>query len=121
MIDANSADQGMVIQMTGSTVTNAGLIEASAGGWLVIQQTTIANARGGSVQSIGAGTDLDLDGATISGGSVEIGAGSIIDTVNGDASTITGAAVNNAGTLSASYGNLTIDGPVTERWHARRR
>lgn len=112
IIDANSTTDGMVIQGSGGAV-NAGTIEASDGGWLVLQQTTIANGETGSVQALGAGSILDLDGAIIGGGAVSIGAGATIDTVDNQASTIKRAAVTNAGTLAASYGNLTIDAAVT--------
>ena len=112
IIDADSTTDGMVIQASGG-VSNAGTIEASDGGWLVIQQTTVANAGAGSVEAVGAGTILDLEGAIIAGGAVSVGAGATIDTVNNQASTIKHAVVTNAGTLAASYGDLTIDAGVT--------
>ena len=112
VIDANSTNDGMLISTPGHTVSNAGTIEASGGGWLVIDHTTIANNASGVVQALDAGTHLDLNAANISRGHVTIGVGAIIDTVDGDASTISNAKVANAGMLEASYGDLTVHGAV---------
>ena len=113
VIDANSVDDGMLISTPNYAIRNAGVIEASNGGWLVIEATTIANRASGVVQALDTGTHLDLDGATIKGGTVSIGDGAIVDTVNGNDSTILGAKFTNAGTLEASYGDLTVKGAVT--------
>jgi hypothetical protein len=113
IIDANDSNNGMVIHTPGHAVSNAGVIEASNGGWLVVDHTTVANSATGSVQALDSGTHLDLDGATISAGHLTVGAGAVVDTVNGSASAVTGAAVKNAGTIEAGYGDLTIHGAVT--------
>lgn len=112
IINANSSDSGMLIQTSGHVLSNAGIIEATAGGWLEINQTTIANDRSGVVRALGANTHLDLDGTTITGGHVTVGAGATIDTAGDIASTID-AKVINRGTVAAAAGDLTIDGPVT--------
>jgi hypothetical protein len=111
IIDANSSDAGMLIQTPGHVLNNAGIIEATASGWLEIENTTIDNDPRGTVQALDAGTRLDLDDATINGGHVKIGAGAILETANDDASTLN-AGVRNSGTVAATAGDLTINGPV---------
>jgi hypothetical protein len=90
---------------------NEGKLESA--GNLVIANTTVADSASGLVATLAAASHIDLDGATITGGTVSVFFGSTIDTLNDNASTISGAVVTNAGTLTANHGNLTVNGAVT--------
>jgi len=73
----------------------------------------VANGSTGIVRASGFGSRIDLDGATLVNGTVLIDEGSVIDTINGGASSIVHASVTNTGTIAASKGDLTLDGAVT--------
>lgn len=109
-IDANSAANPLTIH-TGNTVTNSGLLEATLGGTLAIDDS-VANsigALGGTILASGAGSQVILDPLTITGGTVKtLGGGTIETAANSGQSTITGAAISNAGTLEANSGS-TLD------------
>ena len=95
---------------TGNTVTNDGILEATNGGTLLIENSTLANT--GNVQA-GAGSQVDLSNATISGGTVSTAANGLI--VGSGASAIDNATIINngeleiGGTFTASSG-ATISG-----------
>ncbi len=91
--------------------TNNGLLEST--GDLVISHMTVANSPGGLMAAEKLGAHIDLDTATITGGSVVTIAGSFIDTLNGNAGTISFAAITNGGTIRADHGDLSITGAVT--------
>jgi len=131
VIDANDTANGMLIHTPGHAVANTGTIEATGGGWLMIQDTTITDTGAGSVQATGTGllgsttinSHIDLDNATITGGTVTVGASTFLTAVHGSTATVTAAVVDN-GTLEAlnSYtdsnsvthtSHLTINGAVT--------
>ena len=95
------------------TFTNEGKLEATGTGGLVIADTTVTASPKGLLTTLALGSHIDLDGATITGGLVTVVAGSKIDTLNDDASTITASKITNAGTIAADHGNLTINGAVT--------
>ena len=142
VINANGASQ-MLINFPGGTLANLGLIEATsavaANGGLVISGTTIddsGNANAGILLASGANAHIDLQSATIVGGSLQGIAGAVIRTVdrgsllqnttitagttitdtNNNFLSLTGT-IANAGTIAlASVGNYTalvIAGAVT--------
>jgi hypothetical protein len=93
--------------------TNAGLIEATQGGTLLIDGVTIDNClkhEKGTVEA-GQNSTVGLENATIVGGFVKTLSGSIIEAEQGS-NTITGAHVKNAGTIGAESATLTIVGDV---------
>ena len=78
----------------------------------MLENTTLTNSKSGALMTLGTGSHIDLDTADINGGTLTIAKGTVVHTVNDHASTITGAAITNAGTLAADHGDLTIDGPI---------
>ncbi len=76
-----SADQATTLTINGA-VTNAGTLQATGAGGLVLQGIVVGNA-GGTVQAVGAGAHVDLSTATIAGGTLHTALGGVIDTVNG--------------------------------------
>jgi hypothetical protein len=82
VIDANdafsrSAPGSLTINTYGDLFHNAGLLESTGSGGLVITQTNIVNT--GMVQAAGAGTNVDLTGGSnIEGGTLETSGGGVI-------------------------------------------
>ncbi len=107
---------------TGNFVSNTGILKsantsADAGG-LVIANTSVDNSGkndSGKIEAIGAHTHVDLQGATIIGGTLITSGGGIIRTVT--ASTLDGqsqgVAIKNRGIVRVSDGTaLTLDGVI---------
>ena len=114
IIDANDSTPLILEGVTGAGPdTNAGLIEATNHGTLLIQSAidNYLNTTLGTVEA-GNGSIVGLENATIAGGFVTAAKGAIIE-AEVAASTITGAVVTNAGTVGAEGANLTIIGDVT--------
>jgi hypothetical protein len=112
VIDANDASGPLVIAGVGPD-TNAGLIEATQAGTLLVENVTIDNFlhhRNGTLEA-GHNSTIGLENATITGGLVKSLSGAIIEAEQGS-NTITGAQVKNAGTIGAESANLTIVGDV---------
>ena len=64
--------------------TNSKTIVASAGGAVNITSSIIVNGAGGVILASGSGAHVDLDGATISGGTLKTsGTGAVIETISG--------------------------------------
>jgi hypothetical protein len=91
--------------------TNTGIIEASNGGVLVVGSTTINNT-GGTIESVGANSNVSLvgslgtSGLTISGGTYTTSGGGVIYGYGGTTFDGTTNAVTNSGTLIVpSVGN----------------
>jgi hypothetical protein len=111
IVDANFATNPLVL--TGGPDTNAGLMEATQTGTLLIENLTIDNFLNHTNGTIEAGQNstVGLENATIVGGVVKTLPGSIIEAEQGS-STIAGADVKNAGTVGAEGADLTIVGDV---------
>ena len=86
-----------------STVTNTGTLEATTGGTLDLDAISVTNT-GGSV-TVNAGSTLDLQSTTITGGTLS-NSGTVDLT---GTSALTGVAVTNSGLLEATSGTLTVD------------
>jgi hypothetical protein len=102
----------MTLDTSGSTVTNAGLMESTATGLLVISSTTINQSGGGTISANGGlinFTGADIIGGTIAsapGGAVRVLTGA--NMLNGSTST-----VNLTGTLQVfAADSLTIAGTI---------
>ena len=110
-IDAN-AYAPLVIAGVGPD-TNAGLMEATHLGTLLIENVTIDNYLKTTDGTVEAGKDsiVDLGNAAITGGLVTALHGAIIQAEQGS-NAITGALITNAGTLGAEGANLSIIGDV---------
>jgi hypothetical protein len=93
--------------------TNAGLLEATQAGTLLINGVTIDNFLNHTRGTVEAGENstVGLENAAIIGGFVKTLPGSIIEAEQGS-NTITGAYIKNAGTMGAESANLTIVGDV---------
>ncbi|HEX3945322.1 MAG TPA: Ig-like domain-containing protein, partial [Rhizomicrobium sp.] len=151
-IDAN--DRTALVLNTGSnTITNAGMLEATSSGGLdidsnvdnskiiealgtnakVVLESTITNTTTGMVLASGSGAQVDLDNATISGGTLQtssrnalietvagtsdeldggdISSGSTVE-INGNSTLTLEGTVNNFGTLLVNGGILAVDGTL---------
>ena len=111
IIDANASTP--LILTAAGTDTNAGLMEATRTGTLLIESVTIDNFLHHTKGTVEAGQNstVGLEDATIIGGFVKALPVSMIEAEQGS-NTITGAHVKNAGTIGAETGNLTIVGDV---------
>ncbi len=110
-IDAN-ASTALVIDTAGEALKNAGLIEATGTGGLVIHNTTVKGAGGGVIAA--AGGYVELRAADIVGGTLRSTGGFAVQAQT-SASTIDGRASNvaNQGALDALTGaSLTLEGTI---------
>ena len=73
---------GIVLNTGGTTVANVGLLEGTGAGGLVIQNTAVDNTGGGRIVAAGAGAHVDLQTATILGGTLTTTGGGVIQTVD---------------------------------------
>jgi hypothetical protein len=114
LIEGTSAE-GLVIV---SNVSNSGELLASGTGARLALDGVIDNivpvplGRFGFVAARGQGAHVDLSSATISNGGLQVGAGSVVETVaNSGLSLISGVTVVNSGALQANSGSeLRIQG-----------
>ncbi|MBK3661140.1 VCBS domain-containing protein [Bradyrhizobium diazoefficiens] len=98
--------KGGELDINGEGVTNTGTLAAIDDGTLKLISMKVTNA-GGAV-SIESGSTLDLNGATIDGGTMTIG-GTLEST---GTSAITEGDITNTGTITVTGGTLTIDPAV---------
>jgi hypothetical protein len=107
-----SATGGNDLYINGDTlVTNTALMEASSGGGLVFQNTTVANS--GTIAAVA--TNVLLQSATIQGGLLKTGATSAIEVQGGQVATLDGSAsaVTNSGNLQIdNQGTVTVLGTL---------
>ena len=103
IIDATGADALTIVAVPGGTVdVNSGILEStnpndlvSVGGLILSQDLTIDN-QNGIIEAHGANTQVDLDNATIVGGTLETsGSNAVIQTVSGHTSTFDGTQSGN--------------------------
>src|SRR5262249_54855639 len=95
---------------TGNTVINDGILEATGAGGLVIENTTVDDSGGGSIEGNG-GSSVELQNAVIVGGTLH---GAIVVT-GSTASTLDGTEhdVINTGNVRLSDGDqLTLNGTI---------
>jgi len=100
-IDANQST-ALYIQ-TSSGTTNTGTLEATAGANLILDGDTYTNTNG-TILASGTGSVVTIQGATISGGTLNSASGGAIQGVSG--ATLNG--VTNAGTFQATGQNTSI-------------
>ena len=101
LIDANAAAT-MFIQTGSNAFINAGLIEVTGTGGLVIDDGTVLDSSSsGTVEAVGAGDDIFLRGATLRGGTITTtgGAAVIIDSGIGVLDGATSGSIANTGTV----------------------
>ena len=113
VIDANDPNAPLTIDATpvkDTSLTNAGLLEATHGGTLVLSGI-ISNTTTGTLEAH-HGSTIALEGGNIFGGTVTVLHGATIEAEQA-AGTIFAAVVTNAGTIGAEGANLTINGDVT--------
>jgi hypothetical protein len=96
IVDANQSNT-LTLNTSGETVTNAGLLEATAGGTLLLLNTRVANT--GTVYANGG--NISFAGGTIAGGKLSAAAGGEFVVTS-----------NNTETLDGSSAAVNIDGAV---------
>jgi hypothetical protein len=109
VIEATGAN-ALLLDATGGTATNAGLLEGAGTGGLTIDGMTI-NGAGGSIEGV---SHVDLESATLIGGTLKtIGTG-VIDTVDrGSLLDGTTSTVNNTGQFNINNNtSLNIQGTI---------
>ncbi len=111
---AGTTTEGVIIV---SNVSNEGILEALGTNARLVIDGGVTNVTGplgrtGLVRALGVGAHVDLSSAEISGGSLQVGNGSLVDTLAGSGlSIISNVIVSNAGTLEAnSSSELLIQG-----------
>jgi hypothetical protein len=115
IIDANDPDAPLIIDATPvkhTSLTNAGLLEATHGGTLLLSGI-ISNTTTGTVEA-DHGSIIGLEGGNIFGGTVTVLHGATIEAEQA-AGTIFAAVLTNAGTVGAEGANLEISSNVTNK------
>ena len=106
-VNANGAKS--LTLTAGGGVNNAGLLEATAGGTLSLQNDAVNNL-GGRILAA-AGSQVQVQGAAIASGSVSSALGGSIAAVGGAPASISGAAISDLGLVEAIGGGiLTLSG-----------
>jgi plastocyanin len=117
VIDATDNADATLTIATSAGVSNAGTIEATGTAGLIIQNTTVTQSGAGVIEAIGAGTHVDLEGATVDGGTLTTMGGGVIQTKSGlgsaklDGSTEAGA-VDNLGATVVNGAALVLVGAI---------
>jgi hypothetical protein len=101
------ANQLTALNINASNVTNSGLIEAIGGGTLNL--LSVVNNSNGSIQSVGAGSVVDLAGSAISGGTLTTTSGGVMNSGN---SILSGVTISSGSTLSVQSSTATLQGTV---------
>ncbi len=81
IIDATPEGGSTTLTLNGGNITNTDLLEATAGGVLVIQGNTVDNA-GANITVSGATSTVELSSATVQGGTLNNSGGGTLETVN---------------------------------------
>ena len=110
VIDGNAVNNQLVINTTGYTMTNAGLIEATGAGGLAINSTVVNNGTTGVVEAIAS--TVSLNSSTLEGGKLETSGGGVI-AANSAAFDGTSNAVTNTGTVDLNNtATLVLKGSI---------
>jgi hypothetical protein len=115
IVDATSATLALVLNTSGETVVNSGLLESTNAGGLYIYNTLVNDTSGGTISAAGAHAIVELGGGTIQGGTLITSAGGLIETVGGNGGLDgTLGAVTNKGTVAVTNGtNLYLAGTIS--------
>ncbi len=109
-IDADGP--GSEVKFERSDVANAGAIAAEHGGTVLVDRSTIDNWHG-TIEAVGCDSTVDLDRATIVGGTLETKSGGLIQTVSGT-STLEGVTIAHDSDVDVGRGTtLTLSGGTT--------
>jgi hypothetical protein len=130
---------GGLVAFNDSTVTNDGRIEAKFGGVVDVSHSTITQGCDGALAATGYNSEINLDHATVVGGTLETSCGGLIQTICGDSvfdgvtiacgsnvlvndqtSLALQDTIDNHGTITLAAGpdpSLVIDGCVTLTGH----
>lgn len=109
VVDANDMSGGELIIDT--NFASAGKMEASNAGVLLFESGGAINSAG-IVETLDAGSYVELDSATLNGGKYSIIAGSFLNSVGGSSEINSTKKIENAGQIGAEGGDLLITGPV---------
>ncbi len=100
-----NADQttALIVRTDANIITNAGTMEGTGTGGLVLWNTAVNNA-GGTIQAVGAGAHVDLQTAYIEGGILTTATGGVIRTVDTGSALdgITSGVISNTGTIQVA-------------------
>ncbi len=80
IINANQS-VSLTVRTDGNIITNAGTMEGTSTGGLVLWNTAFNNA-GGTIMALGAGAHVDLQSAYIEGGLLTTATGGVIKTID---------------------------------------
>jgi hypothetical protein len=103
----------LVVETQGETLTNAGLMEATAGSRLYVKNTTVAQGPGGTILAA-SGASVYLDDTDIVGGKVKsAGTGEVyVDVAGGELDGASGAVAVSGLMDVVNASNLILDGAI---------
>jgi PEP-CTERM motif len=104
VINANSTGSPLIstLSLEYGTVNNAGLLEATSSGNLLLYNTTVNNA-GGNITANGAGASVSIQSTSIVGGTLNSVAGGFIGTPTSTSATLDGSTGAGAVTVNGTY------------------
>ena len=108
-INSNTNAATLSIQGTGSSIVNAGVLEATNGGILKLATSAAINNSAGSITATGTGSTVNVS-TTIQGGKLSSGTGGVLQTSGTatlDASTLGAITLSDHTTYLAGAGTLT--------------
>jgi hypothetical protein len=113
-INANSAGQTLLINANGGT-TNSKIMEATAGGTMEFQSYAVTNTSAGIIEAIGAGSIVNLNTGSITGGTLTSSGGGLFEDTNNF--TLTGLTISTGSTVNVLNNNdLTLGtGTITNK------
>jgi hypothetical protein len=103
----SSGGNALIVDTPNAAVANTGTLEATAAGGLLIQNIAVDNA-GGVISADGG--NVNLQSATITGGTLETSNGGVINAIN-NASTLDGTndnTVDNTGTVAVDKNEVLL-------------
>jgi hypothetical protein len=114
-IDGNSTSNALEIGGSGSSFVNTGLLEATAGGTLILAIPAAINDNGGNITASGTGSVVTIN-ATIQGGTLNTLSGGVIQTSSGgatlDATTQGAITLSDGSTYTSTAGTTFIKGTL---------
>jgi hypothetical protein len=109
------ATGGDLSTVSGATVTNDGTLEAATGATLLLATATVTSDASGVIEGTGAGSLVELQNATATGGTLTTANGGAIETAAGSNSTLNGVTVGGGSAVTAVDGStLTLKGTITD-------
>jgi hypothetical protein len=100
--------------ITGATVTDKGILQASGGTVLTLANATV-DGTGGAIEASGTGSAVVLDNAILNGGTLTTANGGAIESIAGQDGTLDGVTISSGSTITvANASTLNLQGTIVD-------